>query len=108
MARRLQLNEWWPFLLLMQKKIMQYGRNPRRAASEVVTECGREMPGHGSAQSKVKMLPRNRHRDHCDQLKAELGPVPRTVELTIAMTSPQKATLASRWFKNLFLSSKIP
>ena len=36
---------------------------PCRAASEVVTECGREMPGHGSAQSKVKML-QNRHRDH--------------------------------------------
>ena len=96
MARPLQLNEWWPFLLCMEKRVQQYGNNPHAVASELVNECGYKMPGHGSVQSKLKML-EERHREHRDKLKAELGPVPRTFKLAIAVTTPQKATLARRW-----------
>ena len=64
---------------------------------EVVRDCGHKLPGHGTAESKVKML-EQRHRDHLDELKAKLGPIPRTVELTIAVTSPRKVTFTRRWF----------
>jgi len=95
MARPSLLEEWWPHLLQLEKYCQQKGLNPHEAALRVVAERSRQLPGHGVEQSKVKML-EDRHREHRDELRRELGPVPREYEQPIGIMQSSTLTFAKQ------------
>ena len=96
MARPSLLNEWWPHLLELEKYCQEFRLEPGDAMRRMLSERHRQLPGDGTDTSKTKML-QNYHREHREELKQELGPVPRTFELSINMTSPTKLTFAKSW-----------
>jgi hypothetical protein len=90
-GRRSDLDEWWPYMRDTVKHHLQYETSLRAAAQKLVDEHGHRMPGRASRKSKVKMLEQRCH-ERLDELKLEIGPVPRTVVHTISVGSLQRVT----------------
>jgi len=113
MARRSLIDEWWPHLLELEKTCQQFKLEPIDAQDRMMAERHRRLPGHGTPQSKLKMMLRY-HGRHREKLRQELGPVGRIYEVKIGIKSPTRASLIKRhviqWVtvgaKSMF--SKIP
>jgi hypothetical protein len=97
MARPSYLDDYWDNLLCMTKYMLKHGLSAREAVKRVLYERDRSVPVPGSpVWSELKLLERY-ERAHREELRRELGPVPRQFEKNIEIENPTQITFTKIW-----------